>query len=68
MSFCHRCAYDSELGYRAVGVGYNLDDRTPEREREVSAVFSDWDRVSGGLWQNRKQYCCAVLCPVEAYS
>ena len=45
----HSCAYDSELGFRAVGVGYNLDDKTEERIRELRTVIADYDKVINGL-------------------
>lgn len=45
----HSCAYDSDLGFRAVGVGYNLDDKSEDREREMRTIIADWDKV-GRIW------------------
>ncbi|CAI5512186.1 unnamed protein product [Closterium sp. Naga37s-1] len=43
-----RCAYDSRLGYRAIGVGYNLDDKSDERMREIATILADYDKLYSG--------------------
>jgi GH24 family phage-related lysozyme (muramidase) len=49
----HSCAYDHPKGFRAVGVGYNLDDDVESRRAELSRLFLDYDKVYSGdscLW------------------
>lgn len=48
-----RCAYDHAKGYRAVGVGYNLDDDVETRKAELFRMLLDYDKVYSGetcLW------------------
>ncbi|KAL2609797.1 hypothetical protein R1flu_028370 [Riccia fluitans] len=44
----HECAYDHSSGFRAVGVGYNLDDDVETRKSELSLSFADYDKVYKG--------------------
>ncbi|KAL3678739.1 hypothetical protein R1sor_021695 [Riccia sorocarpa] len=44
----HDCAYDHPNGFRAVGVGYNLDDDVETRKSELSATFADYEKVYKG--------------------
>ncbi|GJP73670.1 hypothetical protein CLOP_g4365, partial [Closterium sp. NIES-67] len=43
-----RCAYDSRLGFRAIGVGYNLDDKSDERMREIATILADYEKLYRG--------------------
>lgn len=47
------CAYDHPKGYRAIGVGYNLDDDVDTRRAELFRMLLDYDKVYKGdtcLW------------------
>ncbi|KAL3700894.1 hypothetical protein R1sor_018916 [Riccia sorocarpa] len=45
----HRWAYKHPLGrFRAVGVGYNLDDNKDQRRKELERAGLDYDKVYNG--------------------
>eukprot|EP00271_Cylindrocystis_brebissonii_P009074 TRINITY_DN23694_c0_g1_i1.p1 TRINITY_DN23694_c0_g1~~TRINITY_DN23694_c0_g1_i1.p1 ORF type:complete len:253 (-),score=47.33 TRINITY_DN23694_c0_g1_i1:391-1149(-) len=49
----HYCAYNSTGGYRAVGVGFNLDENVERAKLELAALALSYDKVYSGescLW------------------